>query len=394
MPDFSSLYTEYENTKDVCKFCEDHKDGQVAIRFLLIRSLDAKSLKEIIQAYSGDTTDGNLRVLTQKAYQSPVSVDQLIAFIESKRSELIQKREDELNGLGDVLERFPVVNCGIRNDKVDSIVQSFVRNKSLKTIDELTQNLDNAVLPRIRQYCLWSYYNQTSNDIIELFFLKHPAVIPSIRKIHDVDFFVKIGEDIIPFDLKFTHISDDFFDLASQGILQNDDPELHDNFSIRHDPESSEIKRIKSFYSRIKREHREYNLPNYGNLDKNSLCEKLYATGDIEAQRFIDEMKNNHRRYVPATRDELFPLEWWNYKYQGERLFCNNNRIFVFLAYRNRFTEGRELKGKTEQIGTKIKEMLDSIQDEGIHIIKYRYEKDASREGDYTAMSVSAIYSE
>lgn len=108
-----------------------------------------------------------------------------------------------------------------------------MRNKSLKTIDRLFDELDNFLLPRIRQYSLWSYFNQTSNDIIELFFLKNPAVIPTLRKIHDIDFFIKIDNKILPFDLKFTHISDKYFDLASQGITRDNSEEIYDGVNVK-----------------------------------------------------------------------------------------------------------------------------------------------------------------
>ena len=35
----------------------------------------------------------------------------------------------------------------------------------------------------------------------------------------DIDFFLKVEDEIIPFDLKFTHISEAYFDLVSQGVL-------------------------------------------------------------------------------------------------------------------------------------------------------------------------------
>ena len=84
---------------------------------------------------------------------------------------------------------------------------------------------------------MWSYYNQTANDIIELFFLQHPAVLPTLRKIHDIDFFIKIDGKIIPFDLKFTHISDSYFDLASQGILRSGNS-MFDDFYINSNSET------------------------------------------------------------------------------------------------------------------------------------------------------------
>ncbi len=59
------------------------------------------------------------------------TIEQLISYIESKRQELINQRTQELDGLQDVLSEFPVVNCGVRNDKVDDIVKGlgqFTRN--------------------------------------------------------------------------------------------------------------------------------------------------------------------------------------------------------------------------------------------------------------------------
>lgn len=394
MPNFFSLYNEYENTKNVCKFCSDYAENDVATRFLLIRSLDRVNLKDIISLYSEEDPDGNIRTLTEKAYNSTVTIAQLIAYIEGKRAELIQQREAELADLENVLADFPIVNCGVRNDKVDDIVKSFVRNKSLKSMDALLTELDDTILPRIRQYSLWSYYNQTSNDIIELFFLRHDAVIPTLRKIHDIDFFLKVGDRIIPFDLKFTHISDSYFDLASQGIIRNTDESLHDDFYVDDNSDASEIKVIKAYYSAYKRTYRSAGLPNLSGLEKNDFCELLISTGDVDAMHFVSEVKQHHERYVPTTSNALHPLEWWNYKYQGERLFCNNNRLFVFLAYTNKFVDGRELKGKTAEIGQRINNLLDNLTETSIHTVKYHYDKDASLVGDYTALSLSTIYYE
>jgi len=68
--------------------------------------------------------------------------------------------------------------------------------------------------------------------------------------------------------------------------------------------------------------------------------------------------------------------------------------LFVFLAYRNKFTDGRELKGKTEEIGMRINLLLDNVTLANIHTVKYHYDKDSSLEGDYTALAMSTIYAE
>ena len=393
MPNFTTLYNNYEKTKNVCGFCEQYAEDDVATRFLLVRSLDKNNLKDIIKDYSAESPDGNIRVLTEKAYNSSVTIDQLISYIESKRQELIDQRTQELDSLQNVLAKFPVVNCGVRNDKVDDIVKGFVRNKSLKTMNELEYELDNVILPKIRQYSMWSYYNQTANDIIELFFLKHHAVIPTLRKIHDIDFFIKLNGRIVPFDLKFTHISDSYFDLASQGIIRSD-AGTFDDFYISSSSESNELKQLKAYYQAFKREHRSLDLPGISGQDKPSLINILINTGNPNAAHFIAEFTERHADYVPTTHEKLYSLEWWNYKYQGERLFCNNNRLFVFLAYLNRFIDGRELKGKTAAIGEKINSLLDNLSADDFHSVHYHYDKEADLVGDYTALSLSTIYYE
>ena len=391
---FDIIYKEFEKTNNVCQFCRNYSEDDVATRFLLIRSLDKPGLKYIVTNFSDQPDDGNFETLTKKAFESSVTIPRLLEYIESKRAELIRAREAELDGLSDVLADFPIVHCGVRNDRIDDIVKAFVRNKSLKTKDELFGELDNSLLPRIRQYSLWSYFNQTSNDIIELFFLKNPAVIPTLRKIHDIDFFIKIDNKIVPFDLKFTHISDSYFDLASQGISRDNSEDIYDDFTVNESSETNELKRIKAFYRQLKRSDRQLNLPNYGGLSKIELLDLLSGSGNQSAEMFVREITEQHKNYVPTNAEELFPLEWWNYKYQGERLFCNNNRLFVFLAYTDKFVDGRELKGKTAEIGQKINELLDDITSADIHTVHYHYDKDAALVGDYEALSLSTIYYE
>lgn len=136
------------------------------------------------------------------------------------------------------------------------------------------------------------------------------------------------------------------------------------------------------------------NSPGIRGQNKASLMCNLSATGDPVVTNFIEAFTAKHAGYVPTSPEELYPLEWWNYKYQGERLFCNNNRLFVFLAYTNRFADGRELKGKTAAIGQKINSLLDTLSEVDFHSIHYHYDKQADLAGDYTALSLSTIYYE
>jgi hypothetical protein len=386
MVSFANIYKEYDSTKNVCDFCEKYKTEQVATRFLLIRSLDKKNLSEVLKKVAFNSTpEDKIENLTYQVYESSATVKLLLEHIESQRAELIKTRKNELLGLADIIREFPNVKCGIRNDSIDDIIKRLVRNKNVKSIDELTGNIDTAISERVRPYIFWSYYNQTAGDLIEMYFLEHQIIIPTIRKIRDIDFFVKNGEDIIPFDLKFTHISDEYFDDFSKGLkLTHTKPDSY--VSENNEPE---LKEIKKFYKESKKK---LNLPNLDGLKKLEIITKL--TDTKECDEFISQMIDKRSKLVAKTASDLHPLEWWNYKNQGERLFCNNNRLFVFLAYKNKFDDGRPLSGKIDNIEKLIKNKLNNFTTSDIHEVKYQYKKATALRGDYKANAFSMIYTE
>lgn len=387
---FEKLYKEYETTKNVCEFCDKYSKDDTATRFLLIRSLDKENLRELLADGVSEKPDGKIENLMKQVYLSTVTCSQILEYIKSQRASVLKKREEELCGISDILETLSEEKCGIRDDKIDTIVKSVVRNKGIKTKKELDQIIEKQVLPSIRRYIIWSYYNQNSNDIIELLFLRNSNIIPTLRKIHDIDFFIKIRDKIVPFDLKVTHISDEYFDLYSRGMTANtDENDMYDSYCVKN--EEGELKQIKNFYKLHKKE---WDLPNFGELSKAELIETLKKTNKQEALDFIQEMTCKRAKYVSEAERDLKPLEWWNYKYQGERLFCNNNRFFIFLAYRDQFEDGRILKGKIEEIEKKINWILDNLTEETLHTIQYHYTKAAELTGDYAAKAVSVIYTE
>ena len=165
MANIDEIYREYENTNNVCAFYEKYDDSErTAERFLLMRSLDKPDLINIYEQYVGEKElKGRIKEVLFEVYNTDISIDQLLEYINGKRNELIRSRETELDGLDDLLRDFPIEECGIRNDKVDDIIKGFVRDKSVKTIEEMQDKLNNVILPKVKQYSLWSYYNQTGD---------------------------------------------------------------------------------------------------------------------------------------------------------------------------------------------------------------------------------------
>ena len=99
----------------------------------------------------------------------------------------------------------------------------------------------------------------------------------------------------------------------------------------------------------------------------------------------------NRLNMVNEISKNIKPLEWWNYKFQGERLFSNNNRFFVFLTHKRVFRDGKDLKKDVNDIRDSITRKLDTLTLSDIHEIKYIYEKDQKVNGNYTINCVSIL---
>lgn len=378
MTNFNTLNDMFETKKDFYKMFEMYNDD--ATRYALLRSLDNNNIKKFLK----DRIDtSNTRKLLENAYNSDVTIDEIVKYIMSQKDVILAERKLNEDILISIVEDMDIVNCGIRNDQVDDIIKPFVRNKDFSSIDEMTDELDDKLLPRIRNYIYWSYFNQLSNDLIENSFYSHPSIIPTLRKIHDIDFFIKIDNKIIPFDLKITHISDEFFNKYSEGL---DDSETSDSFkSLNND---NEIKVIKDIYKNAKNE---FDLPNYGGLSKLELIEILKSQDNEFINNEISLIYENREKMIDEISDDIRPLEWWNYKFQGERLFSNNNRFFVFLAHKKDFRDGKDLKKDISDIRESITKKLDNISLSDLHEIKYIYEKDVKFNGDYTVNCISIL---
>lgn len=391
MLDFDTLDTAFEQSTNVADFPDKFNEDLKGIRYLLIRSLrktDLQSLCVTHEAKPGGNRESELR---KALFNTAISIADLTEYIELAKQDLIKERQEETHGLSDLMASLPITTAGVRNDRVDDIIKTFVRNKNLKKVEALEAELDNILLPRIRNYILWSYYNQTANDLIELAVISHDRVLPTLRKIHHIDFFLKLGDELVPMDLKFTHISDEYFNKVSAGLDYGKNDDL---FEPAINQSRNEYQKIKEYYKTLKRTRMKA-LPNLGTFKtKLKIVECLEELNDPKTDRFIDGIKNQRQKYIPENDIELQQLEWWNYKFQGERLFNNNNRFFVFLAHRKLLRDGRDLKGRVKKIQSLIKKQLDSVSRSTLHTINYVYEKDDNLRGSYHARCFSVLYTE
>ncbi|HEX2969794.1 MAG TPA: hypothetical protein VHO46_11900 [Bacteroidales bacterium] len=379
---FEELHKQFEKKEtDLSKLQKDKGFS----RYILIRSLDNDHVRDLIKANTKiGVTKNDSNYLWDTLFKSDVTQEQIIKYIRKKYPDVSKQRREQEEYLPNIIKEFDIVKCGIRNDNLNELTKDLVRDKTIKSKEDLEKKVNLVVNSTIKGYILWQYYNQVTNDLIEHFFNDHKNVIPTLRKITYVDFLIDKNNEIIPFDLKITHISDDYFDWHMKGLTNSADG--NDSYKVRDG--KSELEVFKAKYKSLKNELK---LPNYGGLDKEYMYKILLNNGDLRTKKIAEELLLQRNKMINEIEKNPTSVEWWNYKFQGERLFKNNNRFFIFLAYKNSFEDARPLKGNLELIKDKVNKKLDSIITDDLNNIRYYYNKEKRVEGAYQILSTSIL---
>ena len=354
-------------------------------RYILIRTLSKEHIFEILNTHNISSLSNDYDELYEQLFYTNISDQEIISYIKSKYPEIRQQRREEEAHLPEIIKNFGVVSCGIRNDNLNEESKRLVRDKSIASVEELNNAIDDLLQNKVKGYLLWEYYNQATNDLIEHLFNDNDNVIPTLRKITYVDFLMEINGKIVPFDLKITHISDEYFNCLSSGLVPDNG---NDSFSIGSNV--NELKQIKDYYRSIKRV---YKLPNYGDLKKSEIIDILKHKHISAIDEKLSEFYKKRLEMVNSLEQNKKSIEWWNYKFQGERLFKNNNRFYIFLVYDDSFEDARPLKGKIELIADKVKNELNKLKQGKYNTVKYYYDKEPSVRGEYEILSTSVLIS-
>lgn len=421
---FESLHSKFEK-KDTDLYELEQEEGFP--KYILIRSLDKATLKDVIKNKTGNTTSNSKeKALYQELFQTDITENELINIIKNTYPVVRTKRKKEEASLNKILKSLDIVKSGIHNDNLNDAAKRIVRDKTISSIKDFkakSKQFSNSVI----QYLTWQYYNQITNDLIEHIVNDNKNVIPTIRKIKYIDFFMIIDEKLIPFDLKITHISREFFTMHHNGISKD---QIESFKSIEGDYD--EFKEIKNLYDKLKEEH---DLPAAKNSSILELLDKIKSKIEDETiiqkaesiekkkelQTYYQELKKEYslksktnmkveeiirilNQHNNDSMEELIKnrqscldelkldrkeLEWWNYKNQELTLFKNNNRFFIFLAYYNSLEDARKLKGDIENLKENINNSLNELKT--LNKIRYVYEKD-ERNKEYNIFSASTIY--
>lgn len=379
--DFKELNKRFEKELDLSILQKE----KIFSRYILIRSLGEEHICEILNNNNIKPLSKRKDDLFEQLFNTKIGNQEIISYIKDKYPQIRRQRHEEEAHLPEIIKNFGVVSCGIRNDNLNEESKKLVRNKSIASMEELNSAIDDLLQNKVKGYLLWEYYNQATNDLIEHLFNDNENVIPTLRKIKYVDFMIEINGEIVPFDLKITHISDDYFNCLSSGLTPDGN---HDSYHVGSSV--SEFQQIKDYYRSIKRT---YNLPNYGDLKKSEIIEVLKSKHISAIDEKLNEFYLKRLDMVNSLEQNKKSIEWWNYKFQGERLFKNNNRFYIFLVYDDSFDDARPLKGKIELIADKVKTELNKLKNGEYNIIKYYYDKEQSKSGAYEIISTSVLIS-
>jgi len=198
------IYGQSSNLEQISNKSED-------VLFLKIRSLKKKNLQELClkkliikENDEKKLNEWELREIVFKNFNHKEINDFIKKNFESEFSE--EEIEIISKELENVEEHAPTVFL----DSFDSVLKRTVRNKKIMHLLELRKNIKENLITRLGSYVEWSWFNQKSNDLIEEIFNEHTKILPTIRKVRGVDFFINLKEQSIPVDLKLTFLPKEF----------------------------------------------------------------------------------------------------------------------------------------------------------------------------------------
>ncbi len=182
-----------KNYKSVIEFLREHR---INIPTKIKREHAIKVMERVF--FDKEISDEELNNLAKQAYVEKRKV--LFGHIDI--NELIK----DLQKVTSTNEYWEAWNSVYRDDIRQHIQHHFVRNTSIWRLEELLSRIDKDLLPVVRGYTVISWYNQWTSTLIEDLIMTHERIVPTVRKIDKVDFFIKTEDLDIPMDLKMTFI--------------------------------------------------------------------------------------------------------------------------------------------------------------------------------------------
>ncbi|MDR3182750.1 MAG: hypothetical protein LBT89_07510 [Planctomycetaceae bacterium] len=205
------------------------------------------------------------------------------------------------------------------------------------SFDSLTAKFETEINSAVQGYVLNSWFNYWSSILIENIFKSHTAVLPTIGKIKNADFFI----NDIPFDLKVTYLPAEYIKKKrKEGGLP-----VELTF-LKNRAKAAGI----SFDSKAKPNGIQYEIIEKMKDRNDAFCGKVLAQLQSETLTILDEARNNPKI-----------LAKWLYENQGEMRFGAENRLFLILVDTDNFAESWKLKRNIDLLRPSINNYLQNF---------------------------------
>ena len=205
------------------------------IRFALIRSMDVEHLQRLLNIEESD-----IKQLMEVAYNGDNSIDSISTKIKEIWADEESEREREYQQITNLLTLFSTELTTSTKISGPAGVRGYVQRK-LRLMKKLEPDSDpssefTAMQDEISNYANWQMFSLLTNDLVELFHDQTlpDNMIPTLRRIDGIDFFVVIDEQIYPFDLKTTYIPTKYYEKeGGWSFISNGDNNFVSLYSLR-----------------------------------------------------------------------------------------------------------------------------------------------------------------
>ena len=204
--------------------------------------------------------------------------------------------------------------------------------------DNLFAKFETEINPTVQGYVLNSWYNYWCSVLIENIFKSHPAVLPTIGKIKNVDFFV----NDMPFDLKVTYFP------AEYVKQKRKDQGLPVELTFL----KNQAKAAGIVYDKDAKQ----NDIHY------EITEKMKDRDDDLCKQTLTQLQEETLSILQDAWQQKKKLAKWLYENQGEMRFGAENRLFIVLVDTGNFADSWKLKRNIALLKPLIVSYLDSFK--------------------------------
>ena len=328
---FRELSTAYKNNE--FEIILVHKYGNY---FLKLRSLSrTEVLRQLAEKAEINIENIQGRQLFEHLFCQNIPEETINDFIREVYQQERAERIGNEDNLYIQLFRLTVFSWGgfYQNAVEQTIVNNYV--KKIRDYNQLLNNIDNDLAPRLKNYVLCSWYNHWTSILIEDMFKDHEDILPAVGLVKKVDFFW----NDFPFDLKVTYFPDGFMKAKRQ------------QRGLR--PEFTELKAFA----------RQNNISYDRNASDDEIFQELLTriteSPSEVAQIFVQTFHQIRRDIINETVLNPSELIVWFYENQGTRRFDAANRFFLVLIDRNNLEESWKLKRNRDILNTQISGFLN-----------------------------------